>query len=98
LNRRGVELAVEIGGRIRRRRLAEGMSQEVLATQAGVHRTTVISIEKGRTVMNADTLLRIAGGLGVTPVELAGGIEWIPTHPAPSGRWRFDPPPEGPGP
>lgn len=97
MNEREKQLAVEVGLRIRRRRLAEGMTQKELGTRASLHRTTIISIENGKSVMHVHTFVQIAGGLGVSPIELAAGIEWVPRQPAPAGQWRFEPPPEGPG-
>jgi transcriptional regulator with XRE-family HTH domain len=50
-----------IGQLIRQRRLSEGMSQEALAAAAGISRTTLIQIEKGKDAQ-------------LSSVELAGRV------------------------
>ncbi len=41
-----------------------------LAAAAGVSQTTVVLVENGRSVPRFDTMLRIAGALGVEPSEI----------------------------
>lgn len=47
-----------------------GMSQELLADRAGLHRTHVGLIEKGLTSARMDTLVVLAAALGVDELEL----------------------------
>ncbi len=55
-----------------------GLSQEELAFGAGVHRTQVTLIEKGDRLPRLETLVKLAGGLGVTANDLLDGIVWEP--------------------
>jgi transcriptional regulator with XRE-family HTH domain len=57
--------AVEIGRRIHDARLAADLSQEALAKKARMTRGNLARIEQGRTNVTLDSLLRIAGGLGL---------------------------------
>jgi transcriptional regulator with XRE-family HTH domain len=50
------------------------MSQERLAENVEVHRTQMSLIESGEGLPRIDTLIKLAGGLGLTPCELLGGI------------------------
>lgn len=57
------------GANVRRLRRAQGLSQEMLAEKAGLHRTYVGAVEREErniTLINAD---RIAQALGVELVE-----------------------------
>ncbi|MFM0591386.1 helix-turn-helix domain-containing protein [Paraburkholderia dilworthii] len=47
-----------------------GMSQEILADRAGLHRTHIGLIEKGLTSARMDTLVLLAGALGVDELDL----------------------------
>jgi transcriptional regulator with XRE-family HTH domain len=62
----------------RRLREAAGLSQEALAFRADVHRTQVSMIEGGHRSPRLDTLIKLAGALGVTPNDLVSGITWEP--------------------
>lgn len=57
------------------RRLAL-LSQEELARRAGLHRTEIGLLEHGDRLPRLDTILKLAGGLGVQPGELLHGIRW----------------------
>lgn len=51
----------------------QGLSQEALAKQAGVHRSTVLHVEKDRSPKDGptlDTVERLAGALNMTPSDL----------------------------
>lgn len=97
MNELDAQFAVEVGHRIRRRRLAEGMTQKELSMRADLHRSTIISIEKGRSALYVSTMILIAGGLGVSLDEILGGVEWVPAPSFPSGRWQVRPATTGPG-
>jgi len=57
-----------LGNRLRRTRKRAGMTQEGLATAAGIGRVTLVSIESGDQSPRYDTLLAIADGLRC-PIE-----------------------------
>jgi XRE family transcriptional regulator, regulator of sulfur utilization len=59
------ELKTAIGGRIKQARLAAGMSQETLATLAGVDRSMVSLWERAAHSPGAVTVVRLAEALGV---------------------------------
>jgi transcriptional regulator with XRE-family HTH domain len=63
---------------LRRLREAAGLSQEELAFRADIHRTQVGYIEGGRRMPRLDTLVRLAGSLGVIANDLVDGITWEP--------------------
>ena len=60
---------------IRRRRADAGVSQEELADRAGVHRTYISLVERGKRNLTIDALDRIAIGLGVAASSLLGEAE-----------------------
>ncbi|HKZ13225.1 MAG TPA: helix-turn-helix transcriptional regulator [Solirubrobacterales bacterium] len=70
------QVAVIVGPRIRRIRRGLDMSQENLADNAQIHRTQITAIEWGEQLPRIDTLIRLAGGLGVSPCVLIDGLAW----------------------
>ncbi len=80
---RRVEVAHELGRRVRQRReaLVPAMSQERLADQAEMHRTYVGHVERGEVNLTVYSLVRLAAALGVDPAELVRGLhpETAPT-------------------
>jgi transcriptional regulator with XRE-family HTH domain len=64
-----------LGGRVRARREALGLSQEALAHQTGIHWTFLGQVERGRRNLSLHNLLKIAAGLGVDPGELVQGLQ-----------------------
>ncbi len=80
------ELYGEIGRRIRRARESSDTSQEALADNVKLSRTSVVNIEKGRQRPPIHTLYSIARVLGVKPHDLlpevrageASGLNGIP--------------------
>jgi transcriptional regulator with XRE-family HTH domain len=69
-------LLMPIGDRLKELRKAHPMTQQALATAAGLSMSVIIHIEAGR-IPNPrlDTLRKLAKALGVTLDELAGGDE-----------------------
>jgi len=64
-------LLVEIFARnVRRRKMALGLSQEVLAEAAGVHRTYVGMLERAEKNVTICNIERIATALDVEPAHL----------------------------
>lgn len=59
-----------------RRRL--GVSQEELGFISELHRTEIGMLERGARLPRIDTVVKLAGALGVTPNDLLEGIEWRP--------------------
>ena len=72
------ELARKLGANLRRERRHAGLSQEELAFQAGLHRTAVGQLERGERVARVDTLIRLAGTMGIPPGDLLAGVTWTP--------------------
>lgn len=58
---------------LRRFRAQQGISQEVLADLAGLHRTYVGSIERAERNVSIDNLERLANALTIELVDLLAG-------------------------
>lgn len=71
-------IARHIGANLRRARNRVNLSQEELAVRASLHRTAVGQLERGERVARADTLVKLAGSLGIPAAELLDGLEWEP--------------------
>ncbi|WP_341313506.1 helix-turn-helix transcriptional regulator [Paraburkholderia sp. IMGN_8] len=65
-----LELQGLIAKNLRLLRDKRGMSQETLADRAGLHRTQLSVIERGRRNMKLETLISLAAALDVTEIEL----------------------------
>jgi transcriptional regulator with XRE-family HTH domain len=63
---------IEVGGRIRARRVSLGISQTALAKALGLTFQQVQKYEKGANRVSASTLVRVARELGVTVAFLVG--------------------------
>jgi DNA-binding XRE family transcriptional regulator len=70
------QVAAIVGPRIRRMRRGLDMSQEALAENAEMYRTEMTRIEWGERLPRLDTLIKLAGGLGLSPCVLIDGIVW----------------------
>jgi transcriptional regulator with XRE-family HTH domain len=73
-----VTIAERIGRNIIYRREQAGVSQEMLAFEAEMHRTAIGDIERGNRIPRADSLVKIAGALGCSPCDLLAGVTWTP--------------------
>lgn len=71
-------LAPRVGRAIRKRREEVGLSQEGLAEEAGLHRTYISLVERGRRNISVDALSQIAEALGVYPSKLLADAEREP--------------------
>jgi len=73
-----VDIAARFGENLARCRLRAELSQEEVSVRASLHRTEVSQLERGLRVARIDTLVKLAGSLGVPPTDLLEGIEWTP--------------------
>lgn len=62
---------------IRQRREEIGLSQEAMASSAGVHRTYASSIERAKVTISIDVAERIAKSLDITLSELCKRAEQV---------------------
>lgn len=53
-----------------------GMSQAATAERAGLHRTEIGFIERGKRVPRLDTIVKLAGAVEVEPCALLEGMAW----------------------
>ncbi|HVY78470.1 MAG TPA: helix-turn-helix transcriptional regulator [Solirubrobacterales bacterium] len=73
-----MNIAKLFGENLARLREAAGLSQEETGIRADLHRTEISQLERGLRVARIDTLVKLAGALGVEPSELLAGITWTP--------------------
>lgn len=71
-----MSVAKRFGSNLARCRKRVGLSQEETAVRASLHRTAVGQLERAERVARVDTLIKLAGALGVEPGELLDGLEW----------------------
>jgi transcriptional regulator with XRE-family HTH domain len=64
------EFLADVGRRVRVLRAARDLSQRQLADAAGIHRTVVGRVERGRLNFGVDTLRRLAAALGTDTYAL----------------------------
>jgi transcriptional regulator with XRE-family HTH domain len=64
------DLRQAFAANLRRLRHAKGISQEVLAHEAGVNRTYMSKLEKGASYPGLEIIAKLATVLGVEPAEL----------------------------
>jgi transcriptional regulator with XRE-family HTH domain len=65
-----VDIRTRLGKNVRRLRVAHGWSQEDYADRAGIHRTYVSDIERGRRNPSVTLIEKLAKPLGVTAGQL----------------------------
>ncbi len=65
-----VDISQRLGKNVRRLREAKGWSQEDYADRAGIHRTYVSDIERGRRNPTVTVVEKLAGPLDVKPGRL----------------------------
>jgi transcriptional regulator with XRE-family HTH domain len=71
-------VAGQFGKNLARLRKRANYSQEELAVRASLHRTAVGQLERAERVCRVDTLIKLAGSLGIPPGELLVGMDWEP--------------------
>ncbi len=69
------DLLQRLGQRIRELRSQRGWSQEEFAAVCRVHRTYVGHLERGEKNLSLGTILRVAGALNVSLLQLFDGVE-----------------------
>jgi transcriptional regulator with XRE-family HTH domain len=65
-----VDIQTRLGLNVRRLREAKGWSQEDYADRAGIHRTYVSDIERGRRNPTITVVEKLAGPFDIAPGEL----------------------------
>lgn len=78
-----MSLTLRFAENLRRSRKLMGLSQEELSVRASLHRTAVVQLEQGLRTPGIDTLVKLAGALGVRPEVLLDGLEWLPGETTP---------------
>ena len=73
-----MDIAARFAENLARCRRRADMSQEELGVRASLHRTEISQLERGLRVARIDTLVKLAGGLSISPTELLEGIDWSP--------------------
>jgi transcriptional regulator with XRE-family HTH domain len=68
-------IARSFGENLARIRKEAALSQDALSTLAGLHRTGIAILERGNRLPRLDTVIKLAGAMGVDPGELLDGIE-----------------------
>lgn len=69
-----MEIRKRVGALIRHHRNARGWSQEELAHEAGVHRTYVSSLERGRRNPTITILHKLAAAMEMTVSDMLEGL------------------------
>lgn len=69
------KLQVRFGNLIRRRRAEKGLGQEKLADKAGIHRTHVSLLERGKRMPTLEVVRKLAAGLDTTMASLMEELE-----------------------
>jgi transcriptional regulator with XRE-family HTH domain len=73
-----VELRQHFGRNLRHARKARELTQEELGFLAGLDRTEISLLERGKREPRLATLLKLASALDVGPEALSRGIRWLP--------------------
>src|ERR1700712_4794685 len=84
-----MDFGKHFGQNLAAHRKEAGLSQEELGFRANLHRTEVGMLERGIRLPRIDTLIKVAGSLGVPPGDLLKGLDWTPRS-ATTGAFRID--------
>jgi transcriptional regulator with XRE-family HTH domain len=71
-------VARDFGDKMREAREKAGLTQEALADLTGMSRGAISPLERGEHLPRLDTLLKLAGALGVEPSSLIADYRWRP--------------------
>jgi len=71
-------IARQFGRNLARLRKRVGLSQEDVCFLAGLHRTEISNLERGKRLPRVDTAAKLAAAVKVDPGELFVGIDWQP--------------------
>jgi len=82
-------VAERFGANVRHYKEQRGLSLTLLAQRAGIHRTQVGLVIRGKRVVQIDTLIKLASALEVPPGALLDGITWKPEQPGPPGKFEL---------
>ena len=69
-----MDICKKFGDRVRKLRVAQGLSQEVLAQKAGLHRTYIGGVERGERNVSLINIEKIASALNLSIVDIIEGI------------------------
>jgi transcriptional regulator with XRE-family HTH domain len=56
------------------------LSQEALGFMSSLHRTEISQLERGLRIPRIDTVIKLAGALGIPPGDLLKGMVWKPAR------------------
>ena len=70
--------AEQFGANLRYCRQRAKLSQEELGVRASLHRTAVGQLERAERIPRADTVVKLAGSMGIGAEELLDGLGWQP--------------------
>ena len=68
------EILKKFGEKVREERLKQGLSQEELASRAGVHRTYIGMIERAEKNITLENIEKICLALGISIHDFFGGF------------------------
>ncbi len=74
----GKDLAQSFGENLGRARAKAELSQEELSDLSTIHRTQIGQLENGLRQPRLDTIVKLAGALGIDPCQLITRIRWVP--------------------
>ena len=77
------DVKLRFGRNLARHRIRAELSQEELSVRASLHRTAVGQLERGERIARVDTLVKLAGSLGIPPGDLLEGLSWEAGYTAP---------------
>jgi len=66
------DIKTKFGAKVRKLRLARGLSQEAFADICGLHRTYIGAIERGERNVSLENIEKIAKALGISIAALFG--------------------------
>ena len=72
------DIREQVAANLRHARTRTGLSQEEVGVRASLHHTEISMLERALRLPRSDTLVKLAGALGIEPAELLDGIVWQP--------------------